>query len=170
MRGQAGAGSQGGLYRHVGACLLLCVLVASTDACKGAVPACTVRSEAPRVDYNSFGNSLSSLRRASWRVRRAPLGDVVLSAIVRAHLFRAHEWAQSTRSPQPRLVLRPLRRLHLPTVPSHAVPPAVLPPRTTLRRAAAGAPSHRRPQPRGRTRGWRQHRRRPQLASWLAGS
>ena len=75
MRGQAGAGSQGGLYRHVGACLLLCVLVASTDACKGAVPACTVRSEAPRVDYNSFGNSLSSLRRASWRVRRAPLGD-----------------------------------------------------------------------------------------------
>ena len=81
MRGQAGAGSQGGLYRHVGACLLLCVLVASTDACKGAVPACTVRSEAPRVDYNSFGNSLSSLRRASWRVRRAPLGDARRDAL-----------------------------------------------------------------------------------------
>ena len=54
----------------------VCVLVASTDVCKGALPACTVRfGGASRVDCNSFGNSLSPLPRASWRVRRAPLGD-----------------------------------------------------------------------------------------------
>ena len=62
MRGQVGAWSQGRFvpprWRVSVACWCVCPVVVSTDVCKGALPACTVRSEASRVDYNSFGNSL----------------------------------------------------------------------------------------------------------------
>ena len=59
MRGQAGAWSQEVCTATL-ARVCWCVCPGRLDGrVQGALPACTVRSKAPRVDYNSFGNSLS---------------------------------------------------------------------------------------------------------------